>query len=90
MAPQGKWCGRTWNQEGKIIFRGQVFSHKLHYEYNCAYEGVTWVSLKICEAVYPECLDPFPSEQIISYNVKKLSNTFSFTDAGFFLSLLRD
>lgn len=53
-------------------------------------EGVTWVSLKICEDVYPECMDPFPSEQIISYNVKKLSNTFSFTDAGFFLSLLRD
>lgn len=53
-------------------------------------EGVTWVSLKICDDVYPECLDPFPSEQIISYNVKKLSNTFSFTDAGFFLSLLKD
>lgn len=69
--------------------KGSV-SHKLHYEYNCAHEGVTWVSLKICEDVYPECLDPFPSEQIISYNVKKLSNTFSFTDAGFFLSLLRD
>lgn len=48
------------------------------------------MSLKICEDVYPECLDPFPSEQIIGYNVKKLSNTFSFTDAGFFLSLLRD
>lgn len=40
---------------------------------------------KVCEDIYPESFDPFPSEQIVSEGVKMLSNKFSFTDNCFAL-----